>query len=332
MESFKGFIKGTGENICQDGRGGRGIGCPLAPIRLILPPPPPPLSAAAGAAGRSRSSENGAANRRDSFVTAQASGEIVLEERPIEDHIDLESQVLRNPPPKHLDPGSFWLAASVFSKKLQKWRRKQKLKKMKKQPKGSERAAPTLQKRNRRRDPGEEDLGLRRWSAQTKDYYSDSSSRSRRRSLDRSRLREETPAWSIWGSYTGGEPAAGNGSVVDRSLHSETWPELQANGCHASGRFARSNSSASSRGSVHYGNAHGLGGTRRNGLETNGIGKKRDEFVLERNRSARYSPGNADSGMLRFYLTPMRGSRRGSGKSKPNNSYHSFARSVLQLY
>ncbi|PWA57067.1 hypothetical protein CTI12_AA376860 [Artemisia annua] len=35
-----------------------------------------------------------------------------------------------------------------------------------------------------------------------------------------------------------------------------------------------------------------------------------DEFVLERNRSARHSPNHADSGLLRFYLTPLRGSRR----------------------
>ena len=117
--------------------------------------------------------------------------------------------------------------------------------------------------------------------------------------------------------------------MVDRSF-SESWPELRTNGYHANGRFQRSKSSVNSTGSM--GNA-GFGSTRRNGLETNGTGKKRrDEFVLERNRSARFSPGHIDNGMLRFYLTPMRGSLRGSGKGKHNNSYHSFARSVLQLY
>lgn len=118
--------------------------------------------------------------------------------------------------------------------------------------------------------------------------------------------------------------------MVDRSF-SEPWPELRTNGYHANGKMLRSSSSVSSRSSI-YGTA-GFGSMRRNGVETNGIGKKRrDEFVLEKNRSARYSPGHADNGMLRFYLTPMRGSRRGSGKGKHNNSYHSFARSVLQLY
>jgi Protein of unknown function (DUF740) len=49
---------------------------------------------------------------------------------PMKDHIDLESQP-KKPPAKDLKEiaGSFWLAASVFSKKWQKWRRKQKLKK-----------------------------------------------------------------------------------------------------------------------------------------------------------------------------------------------------------
>lgn len=47
------------------------------------------------------------------------------------EHLDLDSQPSKKPPSKDLKEiaGSFWLAASVFSKKLQKWRRKQKLKK-----------------------------------------------------------------------------------------------------------------------------------------------------------------------------------------------------------
>nr|GEU75292.1 hypothetical protein [Tanacetum cinerariifolium] len=53
-----------------------------------------------------------------------------------------------------------------------------------------------------------------------------------------------------------------------------------------------------------------------------------DEFVLERNRSARHSPNHADSGLLRFYLTPLRGSQR----SKPtSNSNNSIARNTLRL-
>lgn len=60
----------------------------------------------------------------------------------------------------------------------------------------------------------------------------------------------------------------------------------------------------------------------------------------EKNRSARFSsPSHVENGMWRFYLTPMRGSRRSGGggggglgnKIKHNNS-NSIARSVLRLY
>ncbi|KAJ0611265.1 putative protein OCTOPUS [Helianthus annuus] len=37
---------------------------------------------------------------------------------------------------------------------------------------------------------------------------------------------------------------------------------------------------------------------------------RRDEFVLDRNRSTRYSTSDIDSGLLRLYLTPFRNSRR----------------------
>lgn len=53
------------------------------------------------------------------------------EAKAMKDHIDLECSQAKKPQPKDLKEiaGSFWLAASVFSKKWQKWRRKQKLKK-----------------------------------------------------------------------------------------------------------------------------------------------------------------------------------------------------------
>ncbi|XP_043702310.1 protein OCTOPUS-like [Telopea speciosissima] len=58
--------------------------------------------------------------------------EPVVEEdvKTMKDHIDLDAQS-KKPPGRDLKEiaGSFWLAASVFSKKLQKWRRKQKMKK-----------------------------------------------------------------------------------------------------------------------------------------------------------------------------------------------------------
>uniref|UniRef100_A0A0A9HK51 Uncharacterized protein n=1 Tax=Arundo donax TaxID=35708 RepID=A0A0A9HK51_ARUDO len=69
--------------------------------------------------------------------------------------------------------------------------------------------------------------------------------------------------------------------------------------------------------------------------------RDQEHVPLERNRSARYSPGRAaDNGMLRFYLTPMRSgsARRGGGglpsKAGPGRplASQSFARSVLRMY
>nr|KYP76132.1 hypothetical protein KK1_020357 [Cajanus cajan] len=47
----------------------------------------------------------------------------------------------------------------------------------------------------------------------------------------------------------------------------------------------------------------------------------RQKFMLQRNRSVRYSPSNVDNGLLRFYLTPLRSYRRSrSAKSSLKNS------------
>ncbi|KAK7294642.1 hypothetical protein RJT34_17532 [Clitoria ternatea] len=155
-------------------------------------------------------------------------------------------------------------------------------------------------------------------------------------------------AWSIWGFIHrrgggGGNKdededsrySRGNGNGVERS-YSESWQEFRGerNGDVRSGGFnpkiLRSNSSVSWR------NAQGIGGfggsMRKSDVQANGLGRKgRDEFVLERNRSARYSPNNIDNnGLLRLYLA--RGGRRnGSGKGRSNQA-HSIARSVLRLY
>lgn len=58
----------------------------------------------------------------------EAGGNAAQRGMAIKDHIDLESAQSKKASPKDL-AGSFWVAASVFSKKWQKWRRKQKLKK-----------------------------------------------------------------------------------------------------------------------------------------------------------------------------------------------------------
>lgn len=132
-----------------------------------------------------------------------------------------------------------------------------------------------------------------------------------------------------------GERCSSRASRFERSL-SGSWQELRRDGNReAKGAFDRkafrSNSSVSWRNS--YNVAGSFGSMRKSGGEVNGNGKKKkEEFVLERNQSARYSTSDIDNGLLRFYLTPLRGSRRGGlGKSRSSNS-NSIARSVLRLY
>ncbi|CAN1275723.1 Protein OCTOPUS [Linum perenne] len=366
--------------------------------------------------------------------------ELVQEEelKTMKDHIDLDSQT-KKPSGKDLK-GSFWSAASVFSKKLQKWRQKQKMKKRRNgggggpgfatlpvekqlgkqyretqseiadygfgrrscdtdprfsldagrisfdEPRASwdghmvARTFPTFPRmptmlsvvedapppvmRSDAQIPVEEepvsstnsltegDEMVPGGTAQTRDYYSDSSSR-RRKSLDRSSSIRKTAAAvddcsvetfdmgyrdnaSVLGSTNGKKKSRRWGKAwnifgfinrrsnvnkdeddrysrvngVERS-YSESWPELR--GGRVTGlnpKLMRSNSSVSWRNS-------NIGG----------------------NRSNRYSPSHVDNGLLRFYLTPLRGSRRASGsggiggwgKSK-TNQVHSIARSVLRLY
>ncbi|KAG5060313.1 hypothetical protein AAZX31_01G102000 [Glycine max] len=146
--------------------------------------------------------------------------------------------------------------------------------------------------------------------------------------------------WSIWGfihrrggNKDGDEDRYSRVNGVERS-YSESWG---GGGSGFNGRMLRSNSSVSWRNVQGIGNGGGsgggFGGFRRNGVQSNGNGKKgKDELVLERNRSARYSPNNIDNGLLRFYLTPMRGSRRSGSVKSRSNQAHSIARSVLGLY
>uniref|UniRef100_A0A5B6ZRW2 Uncharacterized protein n=1 Tax=Davidia involucrata TaxID=16924 RepID=A0A5B6ZRW2_DAVIN len=96
----------------------------------------------------------------------------------------------------------------------------------------------------------------------------------------------------------------------------------------SSGTLIRSSSCVGSRSSPKMiGSYH----STRSVAESRGcVNKGREEFVLDRNRSARYSPTNFDNGLLRFYLTPLRSYRSKSEKSRPKNS-HSIARSVLRF-
>ncbi|KAI4305181.1 hypothetical protein L6164_028564 [Bauhinia variegata] len=55
----------------------------------------------------------------------------------------------------------------------------------------------------------------------------------------------------------------------------------------------------------------------------------RQEFMLQRNRSARYSPNNIDPGLLRFYLTPLKSYRRSKSGKSGLKDLHPTTRSVL---
>ncbi|PPD73868.1 hypothetical protein GOBAR_DD29209 [Gossypium barbadense] len=356
--------------------------------------------------------------------------ESCLEEelKPMKDHIDLDSQTKKASGRDFKIAGSFWSAASVFSKKLQKWRQKQKLKKTRN---GGGSARLPVEKpigRQYRETQSEvADYGFGRRSCDTDPRFSLDAARMsfddprysfdepraswdgyligrtfprmptmlsvveddapvqhvmrRRKSLDRSSsirktaaavvaeidemksvsnldysnghrdsnsnsLREDysdtfeiglrdnalsvygngerkgsstnkwrrwSKAWNIWGfihrrsvnNKNEDEDRYCRSNGVERS-YSESWPESRA------GFDPKVLRSVSWRN-----NSSSFGGAtaRMNYVESNGQSKKkREEFVLERNRSARYSPNDFDNGLLRFYLAPMQGSRRsGSG-------------------
>ncbi|KAF7825572.1 protein OCTOPUS-like isoform X2 [Senna tora] len=150
-------------------------------------------------------------------------------------------------------------------------------------------------------------------------------------------------AWNIWsflnrrgGNKDEDDDRYSRANGVERS-YSESWQDLRGNrNVDARGGFnpkmLRSNSSVSWRNAQSIGGSFG-GPLKKNSVQPNGQGKKgKDEFVLERNRSARYSPNHIDSGLLRFYLTPLRGSRRNGSMKSRSNQAHSIARSVLRLY
>ncbi|XP_047937882.1 protein OCTOPUS-like [Salvia hispanica] len=129
--------------------------------------------------------------------------------------------------------------------------------------------------------------------------------------------------WKIWGfiqrrNGVSKDEQDDRANGVERSL-SESWQGREGNRS-----MLRSNSSVSWRNGS---NIEASG--RRSSVE----GKRRSEFMVERNRSrsGRYSPKGIDNGLLQFYL--MRGGGRGGGmgKIKPANS-QPIATSLLHLY
>ncbi|KAK8563854.1 hypothetical protein V6N13_005924 [Hibiscus sabdariffa] len=150
-------------------------------------------------------------------------------------------------------------------------------------------------------------------------------------------------AWNIWGlinrrsvNKDDDEDRYSRGNGVERS-YSESWPELRGerNGDVRGGfnpKVLRSNSSVSWRNSSGFGGGSFSGARKSCDVELNGHNKKKkDEFVLGRNMSARYSTSNIDNGLLRFYEASNGSRRGGSCKTKASHA-HSVARTLLRLY
>ncbi|KAF8719600.1 hypothetical protein HU200_024341 [Digitaria exilis] len=151
-------------------------------------------------------------------------------------------------------------------------------------------------------------------------------------------------AWSLWGLIhrrAAGRRSGASDDAADRAF-SEPWPSelLRVRGYNGGRMMQRCNSNASARSS--FSSNSGLGSSsRRSFVDAHGNSKRRREecavAALERNRSARHSPGQADNGMLRFYLTPMRsasGRRTAVFPAKGGRQLRSqsFARTMLGLY
>ncbi|XP_058109271.1 protein OCTOPUS-like [Magnolia sinica] len=151
-------------------------------------------------------------------------------------------------------------------------------------------------------------------------------------------------AWNIWGliNRRGSGSKDDDGDDDDGGLHcranvversrSESW-RREANVEQKMAfdpKAFRSNSSVSWRSSSNIGGFENV----RRVSETNGHGKKRrEEPMLERARSARYSPSKFDNGLLRFYLAPLSSSRRSSRSEKSGSkNSHLFTRNVLRMY
>ncbi|XP_021302762.1 UPF0503 protein At3g09070, chloroplastic [Sorghum bicolor] len=159
-------------------------------------------------------------------------------------------------------------------------------------------------------------------------------------------------AWSLWGLIhrrAAGRSRNGASDVGADRAFSEPWPEMMRVRGYNGRMMQRCNSNASARSSFssNSGGGGGLGSSRRSYVadaahaHAHGghVKRRREEYcaaALERNRSARHSPGIAagDNGMLRFYLTPIRSAsgRRTAAVLPVKGGRQSFARTMLGLY
>jgi hypothetical protein len=130
-------------------------------------------------------------------------------------------------------------------------------------------------------------------------------------------------AWNLWGLIHRRATGRRADAAFSETMRDRGW-------WNSNGRIQRCSSNASARCSFSS-NSGGLGSSSRRSWYADAQHVKRrrgEECGLERNRSARYSPGQAaDNGMLRFYLTPVRSA---NGRRAPGRQ--SFARTMLRLY
>ncbi|XP_015896911.3 protein OCTOPUS [Ziziphus jujuba] len=119
-----------------------------------------------------------------------------------------------------------------------------------------------------------------------------------------------------------GEERVTEGNVSDQSV-SESWKNPRTLGSvEANGSVGQKLIRSYSMRCRNRCKMAGMLSSNSSGVENRGSSlKRREELMLQRNRSAGYSPNNLDNGLLRFYLTPLRSYRRSkSAKSRLKNS------------
>eukprot|EP01018_Ginkgo_biloba_P034374 Gb_18901 [translate_table: standard] len=152
-----------------------------------------------------------------------------------------------------------------------------------------------------------------------------------------------SPMWGFIQKRGGKDEGGFEGDIVE-SPRSDSWRELQRD---REGRRTLSKADFFSNGSIssrswYYNNSShrltdkyfGNKSNNSNNAQRNRTGwqrKRTEELMLDRSRSIHYSPTNVDNGLLRFYLTPLRTSRRTISGARIRTP-HSVSRSTLGLY
>ncbi|EXC01492.1 hypothetical protein L484_022069 [Morus notabilis] len=140
--------------------------------------------------------------------------------------------------------------------------------------------------------------------------------------------------WNLWSPkqrHNERKCRDGGGLLVGGNVGDDSWNKLRVANGEANGAVSQKLIRSYSVSCRNHSKMAGLLSNASGGVESKGnLLKSREEFMLQRNRSARYSPSNIDNGLLRFYLTPLRSHRRTqSGKSRLKSSHSTAAKNVL---